>query len=67
MGMKGLMGAVALCALILWAGLSIRDHLAGYQPLRAIRAGNAIERRTAAGDLSEPGRKIKAVAGRHQR
>jgi HEAT repeat protein len=58
MGMKGLMGAVALCALILWAGLSVRDQLAGYQPLRAIRTGNAIERRTAARDLTEPGRKI---------
>jgi hypothetical protein len=52
------MGAVALCALILWAGVSIRDHLAGYQPLRAIRTGNAIKRRTAARDLTEPGRKI---------
>jgi HEAT repeat protein len=55
MGMKGLMGAVALCSLIVWAGVSIRDHLAGYQPLRAIRAGNAIERRTAAQVLSYPG------------
>jgi HEAT repeat protein len=60
MGMKGLMGTVALCALIFWAGSSIRDHLAGYQPLRAIRTGNAIERRTAATDLSVPGSKIKA-------
>jgi HEAT repeat protein len=59
-GMKELMGAVALCALILWAGLSIRDHLAGYQPLRTIRTGNALERRTAAWDLTEPGRKINA-------
>jgi HEAT repeat protein len=58
MGMTGLMGAVALCALIFWAGVSIRDHLAGYQPLRAIRTGNAIERRTAARDLTEPDRKI---------
>ncbi len=58
MGMKGLMGAVALCALIVWAGVAIRDHLAGYQPLRAIRAGNAIERRTAAQFLSGPGREI---------
>jgi HEAT repeat protein len=58
MGMKGLMGAVALCALIVWAGVAIRDHLAGYQPLRAIRSGNVIERRAAAQFLSDPGREI---------
>ncbi len=56
MGMKGLMGAVASCALIIWAGLSIRDQLQGHQSLRVIRAGNAVERRTAAQDLwDEPG------------
>ena len=58
MGMKGLIGAVALCALIVWAGVSIRDHLEGYQPLRAIRSRNAIERRTAAQFLSGPEREI---------
>jgi HEAT repeat protein len=51
LGMKGLMVGVASCALIIWAGLSIRDHLEGYQPLRVIRSGNAVERRTAARDL----------------
>lgn len=52
LGMKGLMGAVASCALIFWAGLSIRDYLKGNSPLRQIRSGDAIERRTAAQQLS---------------
>jgi hypothetical protein len=60
MGMKGLIGAVALCALIIWAALAIRDHLEGYQPLRVIRSGNAVERQRAAQDLSDPGREIDA-------
>ena len=38
--------------------MSVRDHLAGYQPLRAIRSRNVIERRTAAQFLSGPGREI---------
>jgi HEAT repeat protein len=52
MGVKGLMGAVACCALIIWAALSIRNQLAGYEPLRVIRAGNAAERHEAALDLA---------------
>ena len=55
MGMKGLMVLVASCALIIWAGLSIRDHLEGYQPLHVIRSGNAFDRRKAAQELSVEG------------
>jgi HEAT repeat protein len=51
-GVKGLMIAVACCALITWAGLSIRDHWEGYRPLRAIRAGNTSDRLKAAQDLA---------------
>jgi HEAT repeat protein len=51
-GLGGLMVVIACCALISWAGISIRDHLEGYQPLRAIGSGDAIERRRAAQDLS---------------
>jgi HEAT repeat protein len=52
MGIKGLMVVVATCALVIWAGLAIRNHFEGYQPLRSIHSGNAIERRMAADDLS---------------
>lgn len=55
MGMKGLMVLVASCALIVWAGLSIRDHFAGDPWLRAIRSGDAIERQSAARALSLSG------------
>jgi HEAT repeat protein len=56
MGITGTMVVVASCAFIIWAGLAIRDYVEGYQPTRVIRSGNAIERRTAAMDLSDQGR-----------
>jgi HEAT repeat protein len=53
---KGLMAVVASCAFIIWAGLAIRDHFEGFQPLRAINSGNPIERRLAALELSDQSR-----------
>jgi HEAT repeat protein len=50
-GMKGLLVAIACCALLVWAGVAIRDQLAGPHPLRVIRSGNAVERQSAAQDL----------------
>jgi HEAT repeat protein len=58
MSIKGLLVAVALCAFIVCAGLSIRDHFEGYPPLHLVRTGNAIERRKAVQDLSDPDWKI---------
>ena len=54
-GIRRLLVLVASCVLIMWAGLSIRDHLEEYQPLRVIRSGNTSERRKAAIELSGRG------------
>lgn len=67
-GMKGLLLAVACCALVIWAGLTIRDELHPYQPLRAIHSGNSADRKSAAQDLLhdrniEPDRAIAGLTG----
>ena len=53
LGVLGLMIAVALCAIIAWAGVTIRDHLEGYRPLLAMRSTNAMERKEAAHALRD--------------